>query len=78
MKKEQFMLRVYDKVADDHYNKMIKAVKIITLNSAYLISIVIVKYLTKVSEPSGGEETEQADIVLREGSAHFDVNYLIY
>lgn len=36
MKKEQFMLRVYDKMADDHYNKMIKAVKIISLNNAYL------------------------------------------
>lgn len=42
------------------------------------ISIVIVKYLTKVSEPSGGEETEQTDIVLREGSAHYGVNCLIY
>lgn len=29
VKKEEFMLRVYEKVADDHYNKMIKAVKII-------------------------------------------------
>ena len=78
MKKEQFMLRVYEKVADDHYNKMIKTVKIINLISAYLINAVIVKYLTKVSEPSGGEETEQADIVLREGSVHYCLNIIIY
>ena len=36
------MLRVYEKVADDHYNKMIKAVEIITLHNAHVsIHIVI-------------------------------------
>lgn len=30
------MLRVYEKVADDHYNKMIKAVKIITAGIAVI------------------------------------------
>lgn len=49
VKKEQFMLRVYEKVADDRYNKMIKT------------------YLAKVSEPTGGEEVEQMNVVHREG-----------
>ena len=61
------MLRVYEKMADNHYNKTIKAVKTNTLNSACLFGISIIKYLAKVSEPNGGEEMEQADIVLREG-----------
>ena len=33
------MLKVYDRVADSRYNKMIKTVKIVALNTAYLVSI---------------------------------------
>ena len=42
MKKEQFMLKVYDKVSDDRYNKMIKAVKMIILSSAYHFIIIVI------------------------------------
>ena len=42
MKKEQFMLKVYDKVSDNSYNKMIKAVKMVTLSSAYHIIIIVI------------------------------------
>ena len=66
VKKEQFMLRVYEKVADDRYNKMIKTVKNI-LTNAYHINIIFIQYLAKVSEPTGGEEVEQMNIVHREG-----------
>ena len=35
------------------------------------------KYLGKVSEPSGGEDIEQADVVLREGLVHYILSHLI-
>ncbi|XP_065887330.1 ras GTPase-activating protein 3-like [Dysidea avara] len=49
MRKEPFMLMVYDKVADDHHHKTIKL------------------YLSKVSDPLGGEADDARDTVHREG-----------
>ena len=54
------MLKVYEKVADSHCNKMIKAVKTVVLNTAYLISMLCsiwLKYLNLLEEKKQSKQT---------------------